>query len=85
LRLLLDSHALIWWADQHQRLGAGARDAIADTSNELLVSAGTIWEIAIKISLGKLTLSMPFRAWMLRAMRDNGMATLPIAVEHAAL
>lgn len=51
----------------------------------MLVSAATIWEIAIKIGLGKLTLTAPFREWMERVLVDNGMEVLPISVEHAAI
>ena len=51
MRLLLDSHTLIWSVDQQQRLGANARAAVSDPANELLLSAAIIWEIAIKVGL----------------------------------
>ena len=83
MTLSLDAHALIWAVDDPQRLGREAARALEDPANELLVSAGTIWEIAIKIGLGKLSLSLPFREWMHQAIEDRGLTVLPITVEHA--
>lgn len=83
MRLLLDSHTLIWWVDQHHLLGQDARDAIATPSNDLLLSASTIWKIAIKVGLGKLSLSMGYRQWMSQAISDMGVTVLPITVEYA--
>ena len=54
MRLLLDAHALLWWLADDPALGAEARRLIADPATEVLVSAATTWEIAIKRSLGKL-------------------------------
>jgi PIN domain nuclease of toxin-antitoxin system len=54
MRLLLDTHALLWWLTDDDRLSGGARQAIADASNEVFVSAASAWEIATKQRLGKL-------------------------------
>jgi PIN domain nuclease of toxin-antitoxin system len=83
MRLLIDSHALIWYVDQHQQLSPASHAAISDPSNELLLSAGSIWEIAIKIGLGKLSLTQPYSLWMSQALSDLGMTILPITVEYA--
>lgn len=83
MRVLLDTHALIWAVDDPARLGTQARLAIENDSNDLLVSAATIWEIALKTGLGKLTLSMPYRDWMNRAIADLRAILLPITVEYA--
>jgi PIN domain nuclease of toxin-antitoxin system len=56
---------------------------MSDSSNELLLSAGSIWEIAIKIALGKLVLTQPYLAWMSQALSDLGITVLPITVEYA--
>jgi len=56
---------------------------MSDPSNELLLSAGSIWEIAIKIGLGKLVLTQPYSLWMSQALNDLGMTVLPITVEYA--
>jgi|SRR6185369_4623662 PIN domain nuclease of toxin-antitoxin system len=83
MRLLIDSHALIWYVDQHQQLSPASHAAISDPSNDLLLSAGSIWEIAIKIGLGKLVLTQPFSLWMSQALDDLGITVLPITVENA--
>jgi len=83
VRLLLDAHALIWAVDDPSKLGAQAATELNDPSNELLVSAGTIWEISIKVGLGKLSLSLPFGEWINKAIADLGAAILPIQIEHA--
>jgi PIN domain nuclease of toxin-antitoxin system len=83
LRLLLDSHALIWSVDDPGRLSAAAVAAIPDPANELLVSAATVWEIAIKIGRGKLLLTLPFRQWMTQAIADLGLTVLPVTVDYA--
>ena len=54
MRLLLDSHALIWWLADNPRLSAPARSAVADSSNEVFVSPASAWEIATKLRLGRL-------------------------------
>ncbi len=64
MRHLIDAHSLIWALDDPSRLGVAAVTALQDPANELLASAGTIWELSIKTSLGKLSLSLPFRRWM---------------------
>jgi PIN domain nuclease of toxin-antitoxin system len=62
MRDLLDTHALIWYVDQDQLLSPAAHAAITDPNNELLLSAATVWEIAIKVGLKKLTLNLPWNA-----------------------
>ncbi len=57
--------------------------AIGNPANELLVSAATLWEIAIKFSLGKLPLALPYRQWMETVIADLGLVLLPITLDHA--
>ena len=83
MKLLIDSHALIWYVDQHQQLSLASHAAISDPSNDLLLSAGSIWEIAIKVGLGKLVLTEPYLLWMSQALDDLGITILPITVEYA--
>jgi PIN domain nuclease of toxin-antitoxin system len=83
VRLLLDSHTLLWAVDDPTRLGAMAAAALQDPANDLTVSAATVWELAIKVGLGKLTLSQPYLSWMNRALADLGASILPITVESA--
>jgi PIN domain nuclease of toxin-antitoxin system len=61
MRHLVDSQAVIWYVDQDHLLSKKAQDAITDPANDLLLSAASVWEIAIKVGLGKLMLSLPNR------------------------
>ncbi len=83
MKLLLDAHTLIWAVDDPSQLGSQAAASLRDANNELLLSAGTIWVLSIKVGLGKLTLSLPYRQWMTKAITDLGAIVLPITVEHA--
>lgn len=83
MRLLLDSQTLIWSVEQPAKLGPVAVSVLQDPGNDLLMGAGTIWEIAIKVGLKKLTLSLPFRSWIDKAIADLGLSILPITVEYA--
>jgi PIN domain nuclease of toxin-antitoxin system len=78
-RLLVDTHVVLWWLADDPALSPTARDAIADPTNEPLVSAASVWEIAIKRSLGKLTTpdDLPDR------IAAEGFAWLPISAQHA--
>jgi PIN domain nuclease of toxin-antitoxin system len=85
LRLLLDTHALIWWEIGDDKLGAAARDAIADEANVVLVSAVSAMEVATKYRLGKLPnagrLAQDFEA----IIADQGFEPLSISMRHARL
>lgn len=83
MKLLLDTHVVIWAVERPLLLSQTARKALEDPSNDLVVSAVTIWEIAIKVGLNKLVLSSPYRQWMNQALSDLGATALPITVEYA--
>lgn len=83
MKLLLDSHTLIWAADDPAKLSALARALLQDPSHDRLMSAASLWEIAIKFSLGRLPLSMPYRQWMDQAKADLRLVVLPITLDHA--
>jgi PIN domain nuclease of toxin-antitoxin system len=83
MRPLLDTHTLIWTVDQPSNLSTTVATTLQDPANERFLSAGTIWEIAIKVGLGKLTLSLPYRHWIEKAIADLGLAVLPITVDSA--
>jgi PIN domain nuclease of toxin-antitoxin system len=80
---LLDTHTLFWSVDEVTKLSAAALAAIQDPQNDRLLSAATIWEIAIKVGLGKMSLSLPYRAWMEKAIADLKLSVLPVTVEYA--
>ena len=80
MRCLLDTHVLLWWIDDDPRLGKSLRTTIADPDNEVLVSAATLWEAAIKRALGKLRFETPV---LLSALRRGGIRVLSISADHA--
>ena len=83
MRLLLDSHAFIWFVSDDPRLSRQARGLIEDPGNQRLLSAASHWEMAIKTSLGKLTLTEPFDVLMPRELSTNHIALLPIELRHS--
>jgi len=83
MRVLIDAHVLIWAVDEPARFGKATVTALQDPNNELLLSAGTAWELAIKVGLKKLTLSTPYKQWITKAIGDLDLAVLLISVDHA--
>jgi len=79
MKLLLDTHTVLWWLDDPLLLSLPAREAVAEPSNEVLVSAAVCWEIAVKRGLGKLTAPADLRG----AIQSCGFADLDITSSHA--
>jgi PIN domain nuclease of toxin-antitoxin system len=79
MKLLLDTHAFLWWDSNDTRLPAFLHSAIASPNNEVFVSAATVWEIAIKRAIGKLI----FEQALGKAIDGHGFRALPITVEQA--
>ncbi len=84
MKVLLDSHAVLWAVDSPSLLGPHAAYALQDLRNEVHISAATIWELSIKVSLNKSQLSLAFREWMKQAICDLSATVLPITVEFAS-
>jgi len=82
VKLLLDTHLLLWAAGQPDQLSAAAHSLIEDPQNELLFSSASLWEIAIKRGLGRSDFRINPRL-VRRALLDNGYSELPITGEHA--
>jgi PIN domain nuclease of toxin-antitoxin system len=80
LRLILDTHAALWWLSDDARLGDEAARQLSDDTNQLLLSAAAVWEVAIKRSLGKLNAPADFAATML----SGGAQALAVTVDHVA-
>lgn len=85
MRVLLDTHPLLWFLLDDSRLSRNARSTIVDRGNDLLISPVSYWEIAIKISLGKYALEEDFAAFWEREIADNHWTILPITVTHASV
>ena len=79
MNLLLDTHVLLWWLDDHPTLSKKAKDAISHGKNLVFISAVVIWEIRIKQALGKLEIPHDFR----KVLDSQPFEMLDITVEHA--
>lgn len=82
MRLLLDTHALLWWLQEDPGLSSKARKAIATTDNQVSVSTATVWELAIKNNSGKLEITNLLDGFEGK-LADEGMLILPISLDHA--
>lgn len=83
MRLLLDTHAFVWWARGDPSLSPAARAAIGDPSAEISVSAASAWEITTKHRLGKWPDIASIAADVCFAIKDNGFDPLAVSVAHA--
>jgi PIN domain nuclease of toxin-antitoxin system len=79
VRLLADTHAALWLLGEDKRLSTHADALLTDATNEVLLSAAVVWEVAIKRSLGKLDAPDGFA----RQLLDGGAVPLPISIDHA--
>ena len=84
MRLLLDTHAFLWWVINDRRLSQASRQTIADDDNDVLVSAATAWEITTKHRTGKLPEADPLADNMIESIALEGFEELPITVAEAA-
>ena len=80
MRLLLDTHILLWWLADDGKLSKTARAIIANPDNDVLVSSASLWEISIKEALGRLKVDLDD---LEKAIPRNGFRTLPIGFRHA--
>lgn len=81
--LLLDTHTFIWFAEQNPQLSASARSAIALPETDVFLSVASIWEMAIKVSIGSLELKRPLATYVERAVQFDGIELLAIDVADA--
>jgi len=82
VKYLLDTHCWLWLQVEPERIAARTLDALADSRNEIFLSAASSWEIAIKYSLGKLLLPQPPREYVASRMQRSGTSGLPIQHAH---
>jgi len=83
MRLLLDTHVLLWWHHEPSRLSETAHDAISDLDNEVFLSVINGWEVQIKAQLGKLILSKPLNIILEQEQSTNDFRLLPITMDQA--
>jgi PIN domain nuclease of toxin-antitoxin system len=84
VRLLLDTHAFLWFTLRDPKLSATAKALLSDRSNDLLLSPASFWEIAIKISVRKYDLRVAYDEFMTRAIEGYDLQILPIEPKHTA-
>ena len=84
MRLLLDTHAFLWWVGASRDLSRRARSAIGSGRNECFVSIASGWEIAIKVSLGNLKIEGALDRFLPEQLAANGFKPLPIDLKHCA-
>ncbi len=82
MRLLLDTHAFIWWDEDPGRLGPAASKACFDPATRLVLSVASVWEIQLKIMLGKLALTKSLRQMIDDQVQQNGLEILTINLDH---
>jgi PIN domain nuclease of toxin-antitoxin system len=82
VRYLLDTHTLLWFVSKQSECSALALESISDEDNEIYVSLASIWEMAIKVTAGKLQLSRPVSLFVAEQFEINGFALLPITLSH---
>jgi PIN domain nuclease of toxin-antitoxin system len=82
MNLLLDTHAFLWFIANDPRLGSHAQSLIQDPGNRRLLSMASLWEIAIKVSLGKLTLAQPLGQFVPLQLQLNQIEVLAIELPH---
>jgi PIN domain nuclease of toxin-antitoxin system len=82
--LLLDTHAFLWWVEDEPRLTKRARAAIGKPDQVCFVSVASCWEMAIKVSLGKLTIESSLGRFVAAQMAANGFQPLAITLSHVA-
>jgi len=84
MNLLLDTHAFLWFIASDPRLSNQAQSLIQTPTNRRLLSIASLWEMAIKLSLGKLTLAQPFDQFIPRQLQLNQIEVLAIELPHLA-
>ena len=84
MRLLLDTHAFLWWVIDDERLSQAARQAIADEENDVLISAASAWEITTKHRIGKLPAAEVLADDMVGKIALEGFGELSVSVDDAA-
>ncbi len=82
MRLLLDTHTFIWYVTDNPRLSANVKLLIEDENNEKLVSIASIWEMAIKHSIGRLNFSLPFMEFVRQQLSVSNIGLLEINLNH---
>ena len=79
MKFLLDTHALLWWLADDSQLGDAAREVVADPANDILISMVSLWEIVVKVRIGKLQADI---AEIIDAVQREGFTVLDVGMAH---
>ena len=82
MKVLLDTHIFIWWTSDPRKLSKQALALCEDTTNTLIVSVVSIWEMQIKFQLGKLTLNLPLTDLIAAQQQTNDVLIMPVELKH---
>lgn len=82
MQLLLDTHSFLWFIGGDKRLSAKAKEAIADLENEVFLSVASLWEMAVKINIGKLKLPRPYEELIPEQLMQNEIRVLRAELSH---
>jgi PIN domain nuclease of toxin-antitoxin system len=85
VKLLLDTHSFLWFIDGNSKLSSTARGLIENPGSERLLSIASVWELAIKHSIGRLQLAQPFHLLLPQQLALNDISLLGISLEHTAI
>lgn len=84
MRLILDTHTFLWFVEDSPRLSAAAKALIEDPEHEVFLSVASVWEMAIKTGLGRITFDQPYADFMRFHLTENNIQPLDVALDHAA-
>jgi PIN domain nuclease of toxin-antitoxin system len=79
VKFLLDTHALLWWLADDDQLGSAAREVVADPANDILISMVSLWEIVVKVRIGKLQADIEE---IIEAVQREGFTVLDVSMAH---
>ena len=82
MKLLLDTHAFVWWDSAPEKLSNHAHELLLDSTNELFLSVASLWEIQVKSMLGKITLAEPLPQLVATQQELNGLKLIPVLPNH---
>ena len=82
---IADNHTFLWFVTDDPSLSQTAQSLIGDVTNEIVVSPATYWEVAIKVSVGKYPLQVPFEQFFAEGIAGNDFSILPIEIRHAKI
>lgn len=82
MKIILDTHIFLWWGNEPTRLSSTAWSLCHDPENDLVLSVASIWEIQLKVQLGKLTIRLPLANLIEDEQEKNGIEVLDIKLSH---